>query len=816
MQRNQTTFRGGGTRIGIGVVVLLLLATALLPSPKSYAAISESRLQRLHFFYRFEQGRDLFQAGSYLEAAAHFQSLMGEYADLPAALRQRLDYYLGASLVETGLYAWGKTHLDTFLADQNLMTPLVVDGTGLLLRVHAHRGEAATAATLYETAIAKPMQPALRLHLDYAAARAFYRLGRQARQAQDRAASGLLNRVRNLARTVQPNNEIFPRIVFLAALAMIEDGEFGAAVIELERLLAQQDQFRAWDVAELTSLATIMLAQTHFDQGNYQQSLNVAGRIESPGLQSEVLYLQAWNYLMLERFMRGLEAFRDLAVAHPEDPRSIEASWLGGYILLAMEQFDDSYRHFVTLETQFASASERIKQFRKGFPGEDALVRFLRSDDRIAEAPLPVQLFQWIKESRRVVHVEAAQKRIASLGRRIRGLNWDVRRMRVISAGFGTSFDNPATLERLLRNEAAVELTQVRSQILELMLRPIRNRLLAHEYRIVNLAQEARRSALKVIRETAVPTKRNALMLQKNLREVRDYVQLVAPEDVVGRPDPATAGVTDVVELEAPPGKILDRLIRDEENLAFILLDIISREEALWAMIASTIQTERQAAESALRRNGLWGKQAYLKRLESMYRSTQGIERLVRENGQLLVEIQEHILNDVLAFSDDFMPDVRELEEAQAALAQSAERMQSDALVAGFDQTIRLMTDAEARAGAGKLDVGWRLKEVEESLLRNVQDARRRRLAQLDRYYENVESSASSVSAAVGGFDTGIRARLDQSAIGEQMVEAESVVESVGEEIERLNQVVEELQRGTAWILERPGRASYRSDREGR
>src|SRR5690606_25901928 len=256
--------------------------------------------------------------------------------------------------------------------------------------------------------------------------------------------------------------------------------------------------------------------------------------------------------------------------------------------------------------------------------------------------------------------------------------------MRVISAGFGTSFENPATLERLLRNEFGLRLTTIRSRILELMVKPVRRTLQSDEYRIVNLAQDTRRETLKTIREAALPARDQAVSIQRSLQRFRDKVAMAAAEEMTGAADPARKDGADVARLESKAQRVLDRLHADEEGLALYLLRIIEDEERLWAVVDSTIRLERQAAEQALRRLGLWERQAYLDRLEQLYRAIEGIDELLQEHGRLLLSIQKYILTDVLQYVANAEREIRALSGAHGELDDGAQVMRVAAVETGW------------------------------------------------------------------------------------------------------------------------------------
>lgn len=784
------------SRLGwLPLLFVLALPVISMPEPVS-ASVSEIRLKRLNFFYRFQQGRNYWNGNAHMEAASFFQSLMGQYGELPRPLQLQLDYYLGSSLHELQLDDWAETHL-LAPSRENVAPEIAADAIARMMMIRARRGDDFGVEQIFEQALARPFPENIRQRIRYAALRAFHELGDH-------------RRVRDLALLFQPEQPAFPRARLLSAIGMLALEELDPAAEDVGSILALGNRLFELNLGDWPDMLHLMLARIHFDQGQYVRSLQTAELVADPAYAADILHLRAWNYLMLERYLQGLEAMQLLVERHPADPRSLEATVLGGYILLNLNRYNDSYAMFTTVEAGFRSAAVRMRAFRGSFPGAAALDSLLTEGrEGRRELPIPAQVSDWVRQSREVEAVEARQDELDELSRRVQELVWDLREMRVISAGFGSTFENPATLERLLRNEFGLRLTEIRSQILELMVRPVRRTLQSDEYRIVNLAQDTRRTTLQTIRENAHPARERALEIQRNLRRIRDYVALVASEELYGVRDPAQLEGGERAALEQPAVQVIDRLQADEEGLAFFLLRVIEEEERLWTVVDSTIRIERQAAEQALRRLGLWGRQAYLDNLERLYRSTEGIETLLSDNGRLLVNIQQHIVTDVLRMAQEAEADVAEISELRAALDREAEVMRVAAVDRAYGDVIGTLEGHQAQAAAGRLDVGWRAKDTEERLMRNVLTAQSRRLQQLNTYYQNAREAAEQAAQVSAVIDERLRAQLEASSAGERSVQLDRALEEMGNELNQVEAVIQELLRGSAWILERPGRVEW-------
>jgi hypothetical protein len=336
--------------------------------------------------------------------------------------------------------------------------------------------------------------------------------------------------------------------------------------------------------------------------------------------------------------------------------------------------------------------------------------------------------------------------------------------------------------------------------------------LLGGEYRTVNLAQNTRNNALHIIREFALPTKNRATSIQESLRRIKEYLQLVAPEALRGEKDPARLeGVGDVV-IGQSPLELLDRINSDDEQIAFYLLRVIEEEEQLWDVVNTSVQVERQAAEQALRRRDIWGRHAYLDRLEQLYRATSGIEELLRENGRLLLDVRKAILNDVIAWTNEMFPQVEALQARQEALAEGAQQVRIAAVDRSWEDMSTRINDAEAKASAGQLDVGWRAKEVEERLMRNVLAEQRDRLDRLEQYYTEARAAAERATAGGAAIEEKLREKLQGSSAGGKTVEMDELMEQVATEINRMNQVIDELMRGSSAILERGGEVRWNQE----
>jgi tetratricopeptide (TPR) repeat protein len=769
--------------------------TPLLPAERAHAAVSETRLKRLNFFYRFQQGRNYWNGNAYLEAASFFQSLMTQYQELPRPLQLQLDYYLGSSLHELGLDSWAEQHL---VAPSREPFPPVLAGDALarLMAIRAARGESYEVSRLIEETLVRPLPPAVKQTVALSAAQAWYTLGD-------------FRRVRDIVLGLDPQHEVWPRGRMLSATAMLQIGELDAALEDVRAVLALGDRLVEFRMQEAVPTLKLMEAQILFDQGDAAAALAAAARIDAPELGADKAWLTAWSQLQLERYLDGLETFRGFVNTWPDDPRSLEATVLGGYILLNLNRFSDSYAWFVTTEADFRVASQRLKAFRASFPSADAFESVISDPQRQRELPLPAQVLTWIEESREVRRLVERQRELDELGIRIQDLVRDVQKMRVISAGFGTSFENPATLERLLRNEFGLRLTLIRSRILELMVKPVRRTLQSDEYRIVNLAQDTRRETLKAIRDNANVARDQAVGIQRSLQRIRDYVAMVAAEEVSGQPDPARKTDGDVAQLEARAQIVLDRLHADEEGLALVLLKIIEDEERLWSVVDATIRLERQSVGQALRRLGLWGRQPYLDRLEQLYRATEGIDELLQENGRLLLDIQKFILTDVLQYVGVAEREIRELAGTHEELGRGAHVMRVAAVDSGWRGVQAMVDERESQAAAGRLDVGWRANEVEESLVRNVQDARDKRLAELDAYYARARAAAEEAGARTAAIDEKLRSAIENTARGSRSLALDEALQGLMVELQAVEGMLAELQSGSTAILERPGNVGW-------
>ncbi|RMF17179.1 MAG: hypothetical protein D6761_04820 [Candidatus Dadabacteria bacterium] len=789
--------RAQGQRVAIASLTLLLLATGVFggfgSGPQhAEAAISEQRLQRLNFFYRFQLGRNYFNSGSYLEAAAHFHSLLGQYASLPRPLQLQLDYYLGISYHEAGLSDRARPHLKKVIATA-FIPQFVVDAAVAQMAIDAARGHADEVQKTYDRIAARNFPPDLRVQLDYGAIQARYRL-------KD------YRGVRDLALRLPPGTPEYPRGILLSALSMMATKQYSAAEEDLMRLLNAPAELESAGIDNQIPRLQLMLAQVRFDRGDYRRCLQTLDQIQAPELAADVLYTRGWAQLMQQRYDTGLETFERLVRDHPEDERSVEATLLGGYTLLNLARFPEAYAYFATLETEYRKAARELSRFRGGFNSIRSLDQLLQSNARLAKAPIPPQIRDWIYQSRDVRLATGARDEVAALGRLIGDLLRDLKRMRVVSAGFGSSFENPATLERLLRNESALRLTEIRSRILELMIKPVREGLLASqtgEYNLINQAQSTRKEAIKAIRTVANPVKERATAIQRSLRKIQHYLYLVADKELSGTPDPASRDISATVELSRPALDILDQLMTDEERIAFVLLKVMEEEERLWSVIAETISIERGAAERILRKLGLWDSQAYIDRLELLYRSTSGIESILNDNGELLLAIQTGILDGVMRYTDTMNEDLADLRQQQGALFAAAEQVRLQRVDVAWDGEVQRLREAEARMAGGKLDLGWRIKEVEHELMNDVLREEQDRLRELNAYYDKVRDQAEAAARAIDVLDERIRSQIAGSVQGDRTVDLSKSLEMISRELEQMERFVNELSRGSKSILER-------------
>jgi len=769
-------------RCGLALLLFFLYAPGGAEERGSAPSLYEERLNRLKLYTAFRQGKHFFKVGEYLEASAYFLYLSSRKKELPPDIVSQVTYYLGSSLFEMGLYPQSKPLLIEAFRIRDLDRDLRYFLYVRFLKLSAlynSRGDILRIIPLIQR---EPFSDERKEELKYLALALLFDIGAYPE------AVALLDQI-------PPASPVYPKALFLSALAQAFMGKFSESLEKFSRLTAMGDLPALQDPGFRTLVQKGYLAVA-FEAGEYRRVLTLADTFFPESKEAEILYLKAWSLLLSQRYREAQLLFEEFIRSYPEDPRTIEVALIPGFSLIQQGKLGEGYSFFSTMEEQFFRIENHLTSLYKRFPSTSQFLYYLDAETK--ETPFPYRtVSRWIRSDPLLSLWKAKKLEIEELNNTVHQMRWNLVRLKISLSTLGSRLDHPISFDYRLRYQYQRHLFEIRSHILEMILRPIRHLLVYQEYRYVNIAQDLRYGVLKIIDQDLVPLRDRLNKLIENLRSLRDYIRLLTEV----RYPLVNPLMKEEVVLPISFLELGDRVIEMEDELGEILHRIYLDEEELWKIIRFSFDMEYTTANQAVRRLGLWNA-PHLDPLRNMYQTAQGVEEILTET----IVLGEKTRREMLEFLRDRL--VQELKTWES-LARDVERVEKawnqheeQILARASQHTLQMIAGGRLRAIQGKIDIRWIRKQLLEKAAALAHELRISREEELQRYYQEISQLLKEVEKR----EQEVRSASANTSIPlEEPREILSKLEELEGKIQAIETALRRLAQGSGSILHRSG-----------
>jgi tetratricopeptide (TPR) repeat protein len=778
------------------ILVVLCLVMQLHSVAQAQAA-SELRMKRISFFNRFEQGRNYFSSGQYLESSAYFRSLLKEMNELPPLVVLQVKYYYGASLDELGVRATARQFLDEVFGS-SLSVVLWADSARRLIRLARETGDFESARRYWLPAQRRIPTAALKDPVAWEAALSFDAMG---------DANGSQKILSEFGR----RSKYWGPAQYMMGSLMQELDRIPAAIDVFSELSEAEQELMFWDKPELISMAELALARLYYDQGQFRRALAQYREIDPEfSERPQILFEQAWCYAAMEQYDQAIRALTDLIVNEPDSVQAGQAVLLAGYFKMQEKRFGEAYAAFETAQTAYMAVAGKIQEFIRSVPGKKLLGQTVLSP-AFTQTKFPGQIEKWIQENESVEMMRPIEVEIKEVERALSGIQSDIQEVQILTAAYGSSYLNPLTLELKIRDNVARQLADIQRRLLEHMARPYRDAMRYAEYAVFNRTEQVLDELLRLIDEQANEIRADAVDKQKSLRSVGNYMRLVSPEDFGYPAEPEGA----IIDYEAyfdqqKPLKIYRETLLQRRGLSDILLKTAIDVDGLWTMVVTLVEQQRSVLVHALKRMGAWGKTEDLIILDRLYNKSLGLQKLVTELTELLYKVRLKVLDDVMESTQaqaDYITQLEELNDLYTDMLNEQRYMAfADAIRrVGFE-----VRETGVGAVIGKLDLSWRLHKNEEKLYSGVLSAELERTGDLAKIYKDVKDHLQNPPEA--GKMQLSKTVLDQLGQDEESLEVREMIDDISEidtQLGSAEYVKNRLKSGSSSVLHQPGQIRW-------
>lgn len=762
-----------------------------LPDTSWAQGASELRLRRITFFNRFEQGRNYFQAQQYLEAAAYFRSLVTELQELPPFIQGQVRYYYGASLDELDVRTSAIALLDD-VAGTEIPVNLWADAVARVVRGKRIAGDYTAADKYWSLAVNKVPSEKL---LDPIRWEVILTLLVQDRREE----------ILTLLEPITQRSQYFGPAQYLKGVVLQELQRTQAAMDVFQNLTRNRSELAFWSKEEIANLAQLAHARLLFDLGEYPRALVVYQRIDRGfSDRAQVLFEMAWCYAALEQYDAAVQQLAELISQHPLSPQADQSLLLSGYFRMQVKDFERSYATFEEAEKAYLALAQKLNTFVRQIPSKKLLGQTILSPS-FRRLSFPQQVHDWIQQNESVALLEPVKASLVQIERALSSIQGDIEEVQILSASYGASYLNPLTIELRVRDDIALELANIQRNLLEKMVAPYRSQLRAKEYSLYNRSQQVLDELLQTNSEGAMTLRTQTIDRQETLREMADYLRLVAPEEFGLDPDPAVIGYETIFK-NSDPLAVYRETLRQRQGLSGVLTRTSIDVDDLWELVLELVDQQHAIVQGSLIRLGVWNKRWELVELERMYTKVYGLQQLVHSLSKTLFEIREKVLVEVMDATRTQAKYVRQLEK----LGEAYESMLDEQRYVAYADAARRVAFQVRETGIngtiGKLDLSWRIHKNEEQLHSSVLANQLERENQLKGNYGRIiQELDRPKDAKAVVLSPVVREQLGEDEESDELLKLIDEVGILQMQLDTSTYVKNELNRGTEALLHKQG-----------
>lgn len=686
------------------------------------------RLRNILYADRWNRARSLFDLGDYHAAASYYMALVEEPVDERS--RYEIRYRLAECFFYVGAYP-GAARYFRLVIESDPNGQYTAAASARLAQLAVKMGEISEARKRFAAA-AVPGETR---------SRAAYALGHAlAPMSATEAATYLA--------LVEKGTRYYPEARFhLGALAATSPASYAQAVtrfLEARAALPEQPDFSPGKdleeqarIPRLRELTALSLARVYADSGEPLKALDEYANVPETGRYRDVALLEsAWVLLRIDRVLPALENVQALLREQPESPRVLEAALLVGYLTIEQGKFNSAYGHFEDTRRLLEGLEKQLAAYADSQTKPTAFYYALVE----AEGPpiLPAQIALWVKDGRDVKRSNTLLEEVREVEKEIRDLYRQIDEIEVRAAGPRGGAGDPAWNDNLVRLEISNALYRLQGRILALRLRPFLKAVSNRESTLLRTVRRVR-ADLIAIRYTPSDVNSADARRQAVLAQLSQYLLQIHPE--IGLDTAKRDADRRVAEVERPLWAD-DYLRQSRRELAELSRENTLDDRWIDAAIEYTVYLEDRLHGAILRRLRVDERYDFVKKVSVLFRQSVELQRTLKDLGVTLAEIQEQILLDIhgrtiaeRSLLANYRGVAKEIHSFGRELRGLAARQQYASIASD-------VADTALRADLGAIDTGWRVKELEDSKVRELLAEKQTRLHKLNDYYADVMTTS--------------------------------------------------------------------------
>jgi len=716
----------------------LFSPTSIFPQEKGGAY--EERIEKLRIATLFRQGKHYFLVGEYREAVGIFQYLLQFQSSLPPDMQGELFYYLGACYQEEGLYDLSRNFLSkavsyTHLLPESLFSDLQIRLLILTSQIEDPKFTTWVRKQKIRRRLSEESRDRIRYGILYSA-----------------FLSGNYPEVSRMSGGVPRSSQWYPQTIFLEGMSLFSSGNYQEAAKRFRKLVELGFEPGSGEEKEKEMARTLELLSL-FEGENYQEFLHRLDLYYPGSNDKQHLYLKGWAYLLNGEYLLAKKTFEKFLELYPNEQESLEIAVLIGYGELEKGGYGSSYLFFSQLEEKLRFVMNALDMLRARIKTPAQFIQYFASGNPREEEKILKPITEWYLKHPYLKDLEEKESFLNSLIQEVYEIRWNLLRYRFSVLSIGSGYNHPLSFDYQTLSVYEQQLTEIRSHLLEMMLRPVRHLLVYQEYRYVNLAQDLRLSALRIIESSANPLIQKIIQKLNQIRDMRNYLRLLTETRYQKQ---NTYPTEEKVILPLGFLKTGDLLVEVERSLGELLFQTLLIRQSLWEIVQKGFDLEYRSAYQSLRRLGVWNT-AYAVELRKMYENAVYLEKVLRESMEISLKIQEAQKKFV---ETKLKEDLQEwekvsdlLKEVEKKWKEYKENLQNKA----FQEVLQALENAHILAQEGKIDVLWIRRSIVQNMIGKMYTVQTRRRDFLESYYNQFFSSIPGfpyqTTVPAGGMD---------------------------------------------------------------
>ena len=319
---------------------------------------------------RYEESVYLFLIGEYDRAADSFYTLVKSDALRYEGLEEDSQWYLGESLFELGNWNTALSAYEDILG-VGLGHPFFADAVRRELEIY---GILRDNDRFYET-YRKWILSGLVAPSDavkYTVAKSFYRQGESAR-------------AKSMFSEIPEDSAFFGRARYFLGTMLAVNGEYGPAIEEFKRVLAEGVE----DDPAVVEQAHLALGRLYYEVGDYPAASDHYQQVDpnSPYFDDQ-LYELVWTFIKQERWEEAIQHVEIFLIAFPEHRYAMQLRLNEGHLEMKKREFDSALQIYDGVVNDYGPLKDLLDGLEAGREDPEAFFKRIVDDD-LADSGLP-------------------------------------------------------------------------------------------------------------------------------------------------------------------------------------------------------------------------------------------------------------------------------------------------------------------------------------------------------------------------------------------------------------------------------------------